>query len=218
MGLALCPAAPPALSAFMLQALLFDLGDVIVGLDFNRAYRALAALTSYRADEIPEIISRANLAGPYECGKLSNDTFHKRFCEALDLDLPYEPFEQLWGDMFVPEPFLPPQFFEGLSRRYRLLLLSNTNDIHFRFIRDRYPMLRRFDDFVLSFEVGAMKPDTRIYEEAILRSGVAAAKCFFVDDKQVNVDAAQRAGIDAVRFEGRGELENQLRDRGVRWD
>ncbi len=202
----------------ILKALLFDLGNVIIGLDFGRAYRTLAGLTQHGADEIPKIISRANLAGPYERGELSNDEFHKRFCAALDLDLAYEPFEDLWGDMFMTEPFLEEHFFEGLGRRYRLLLLSNTNDIHYRFLRERYPMLRHFDDFVLSYEVGTMKPDAKIYNEAIRRAGVAAKEYFFVDDKQINVDAARQAGIDAVRFESRDELERQLRDRGVQWD
>ena len=202
----------------MLQALLFDLGNVIIGLDFERAYRSLAALTAHDAEEIPRIISRANLAGPYERGEISNDEFHKRFCAALDLDLAYGPFEELWGDMFVSEPFLDQPFFEGLSRRYRLVLLSNTNDIHYRFLRERYPMLEHFDDFVLSYEVGVMKPDPKIYDEAIRRAGAPAGECFFVDDKQINVDAARQAGIDAVRFENRDELERQLRNRGVEWD
>lgn len=202
----------------ILKALLFDLGNVIIGLDFERAYRALAGLTRCGADEIPEVIHRANLAGPYERGELSNNEFHKRFCAVLDLDLAYDPFEDLWGDMFVSEPFLPENFLEGLSRRYRLLLLSNTNDIHYRFLRERYLMLRHFDDFVLSYEVGAMKPDAKIYDEAIRRAGAPAGECFFVDDKQINVDAARRAGMDAVRFESRDELERQLRDRSVQWD
>ena len=120
--------------------------------------------------------------------------------------------------MFVSEPFLPENLLEGLSRRYRLLLLSNTNDIHYRFLRERYLMLRHFDDFVLSYEVGAMKPDAKIYDEAIRRAGAPADECFFVDDKQINVDAARRAGMDAVRFESRDELERQLRDRSVQWD
>ena len=201
-----------------MKALLFDLGNVIIGLDFDRAYRALAGMTRYRADELPEIISRANLAGPYERGELSNDEFHRQFCAALDLDLAYEPFEGLWGDMFVTEPFLQKHFFEGLARRYRLILLSNTNDIHYRFIREQYPMLGLFDDFVLSYEIGVMKPDPGIYEEAIRRAGAPAGECFFVDDKQINVDAARRAGIDAECFESRDELERQLRDRGIQWD
>ena len=98
------------------------------------------------------------------------------------------------------------------------MLLSNTNDIHFRFIRKHYPVLRHFDDFVLSYEVGVMKPDAGIYAEALRRAGVPPSECFFVDDKQVNVDAARKAGIDAVRFEGRERLESQLSERGIRWE
>jgi putative hydrolase of the HAD superfamily len=202
----------------MPKAVLFDLGDVIVALDFPKAYRAAARLTRYRAEEIPAIISRANLAGPYERGELSNEEFHRRFCEALDMDLDYGRFEQLWGDMFRPGILLPDKWFEWLTRDYRLLLLSNTNEIHFRFIREHYPVLRHFDDFVLSYEVGVMKPDVGIYEAAVRRAAAAPGECFFVDDKQVNVDAARAAGIDAVRFEGPEQLESELRARGARWE
>jgi len=202
----------------MPQALLFDLGDVIIGLDFPKAYEAAAKLSPFSVDEMPRVISRAKLAGPYERGEISNKQFHRRFCEALEMSLDYDRFEHLWGDMFQLETLLPDELFKELARNYRLLLLSNTNDIHFRFIRERYPVLRHFDDFVLSYEVGVMKPDAGIYAEAVRRAGAAAAECFFVDDKQVNVDAARKAGIDAVRFQGRETFERQLRERGIRWD
>lgn len=199
-------------------ALLFDLGDVIVGLDFGKAYDAAARLSRFSVEEIPRIISRAHLANPYERGEISNQQFHQRFCEVLEMDLDYDQFEQLWGNMFQPELLLPDKFLRGLTRNYRLLLLSNTNDIHFRFIREHYPVLRHFDDFVLSYEVGVMKPDAGIYAEALRRAGVPASECFFVDDKQINVDAARKAGMDAVRFEGRERLESQLSERGVQWE
>ena len=202
----------------MPKALLFDLGDVIIGLDFRKAYEAAAQLSPFSADEIPGVISRANLANPYEPGEMSNAEFHRRFCEALEIDVDYNRFEQLWGDMFQPQPLLPDSLFDGLKRNHRLLLLSNTNDIHFRFIRQRYPLLHHFDDFVLSYEVGVMKPAAGIYAEAVRRAGAPPQECFFVDDKHVNVDAARQASIDAVQFEGRDRLENELRQRGVRWE
>ncbi|MDA1311904.1 MAG: HAD family phosphatase [Acidobacteria bacterium] len=202
----------------MPKALLFDLGDVIIGLDFRKVYEAAATLSRFSAEEIPRVISRANLASPYERGEMSNDEFHRRFCDALQIEIDYGPFEQLWADMFQPRPLLPDALFNGLKRNHRLLLLSNTNDIHFRFIRQHYPLLRHFDDFVLSYEVGVMKPDAGIYSEAVRRTGAPPPECFFVDDKQINVDAAREAGIDAVRFEGHERLESELRQRGVRWE
>jgi HAD superfamily hydrolase (TIGR01509 family) len=76
-------------------------------------------------------------------------------------------------------------------------------------------VLRHFDDFVLSYRIGSMKPSPEIYREAVRSAGCSPAECFFTDDKQENVDAAQQAGIDAIRFQGRMDLERQLGERGI---
>jgi putative hydrolase of the HAD superfamily len=75
-----------------------------------------------------------------------------------------------------------------------------------------------FDVTILSFEVGAMKPDPRIYDEAARRAGVRPAEIFFTDDRQENVTAACEAGFDAVQFEETRQLAAELRRRGVRWN
>jgi putative hydrolase of the HAD superfamily len=199
----------------MIKALLFDLGDVIVGLDFDRAYRKLEGVCRHKSDEIPGIIGRAGLADPYERGQLTNREFHAEFCRALDLEIGYLEFEDLWADMFLPELLLPDVLFEKLGQSRRLVLVSNTNEIHFNFIRRQYPVLRHFDDFVLSYRIGSMKPSPEIYQEAVRSAGCSPTECFFTDDKQENVDAARRAGIDAIRFQGRPDLEWQLSERDI---
>jgi putative hydrolase of the HAD superfamily len=199
----------------MIKALLFDLGDVIIGLDFERAYRKIEGLSRYKGDEIPDVIRRARLADPYERGELSNREFHAEYCRTLDLDIGYPEFEDLWADVFQPEPLLPDALFETLGQSRRLVLVSNTNEIHFNFIQRQYAVLRHFDDFVLSYRIGSMKPSPEIYQEAVRSAGCSPAECFFTDDKQENVDAARRAGIDAIRFEGRLEIERQLKERGL---
>jgi len=82
-------------------------------------------------------------------------------------------------------------------------------------IRRNYPILRHFDEFVLSYEIGSMKPAAKIYQEAIARSGCAAEECFFTDDILVNVEAAREHGIDAVQFHSADQLENELRLRSL---
>jgi putative hydrolase of the HAD superfamily len=96
------------------------------------------------------------------------------------------------------------------------VLLSNTNDLHFRFIRERYPLLRHFDAFVLSYEVKAAKPDPRIYAAAIEAAGCAPHECFFTDDVEAYVDGARRAGIHAEQFTGYENLKGHLAGLGVR--
>jgi putative hydrolase of the HAD superfamily len=197
------------------RAVILDLGNVIVGLDFPRAYRAAASLTGHSAGEIPELIRAANLARPYERGELTSDEFYRRFCRALDLKISYPEFVELWSDMFQPEPILTDGLLRELAATTKLLMLSNTNEIHFEFIRGRSPLVRHFHDFVLSYRVGGMKPDAAIYLDAVRRAGCEPGECFFVDDIEENVAAARQLGIDAETFRSANELEAQLRERGV---
>jgi putative hydrolase of the HAD superfamily len=199
----------------MTQALLFDLGDVIVGLDFDRAYRRVAGLSGRPATAVPALIREARLADPYERGEISSAQFHRQFCQTVGIDLAYDEFREIWEDMFQPELLTPSSFFESVQGKYRLVLLSNTNEIHFHSILRRYPVLGCFDDFVLSYRVGVLKPSLAIYEEAVRAAGCLSGECFFTDDKAENIEGAMTAGLDAVRFEGWPKLEQDLRQRGV---
>jgi putative hydrolase of the HAD superfamily len=106
----------------------------------------------------------------------------------------------------------------GLAARYRLMLLSNTNAIHFEMLRASHPMLRHFHDLVLSYEVKAMKPGPEIFETAIQRAGCRAEECFYTDDIEANVRAARSLGMDAVQFESAVQLEREFETRGIRWE
>ena len=202
----------------MIKAVLLDLGEVVVGLDFPRAYRAAAKLTGYSAEEIPKLISASGLARLYEHGRMSSETFYRKLSAALDLSVGFDEFRGIWENMFDPEPFIAESFLEGLARRTTLLLLSNTNELHFTYLRARYALLRHFHDSILSYEVGSMKPEEGIYREAIRRAGCRPSECFFTDDRAVNVEAALQLGIDATVFRDEATLKHELRERGVEWD
>jgi HAD superfamily hydrolase (TIGR01509 family) len=102
-----------------------------------------------------------------------------------------------------------------LASRYPLILLSNTNELHFENIRARFPLLGHFHHLVLSYQVGAAKPSRRIYDEAVKRAGCLAEECFFTDDVPAYVEGAKQAGIDAVRFLDYPQLEGELRARQI---
>jgi FMN phosphatase YigB (HAD superfamily) len=200
----------------VIKALLFDLGNVIVAFDFRRGYRAIEGYSPYSAEEIPKRISSSGLVPPYERGEISSEEFFRRLSELLSLRVSYEQFCDLWSTIFLPEPLLAEPLLAGLRRRYRMVLLSNTNDIHFRKIRRTYPVVGQFDAHVLSYEVGAMKPSERIYEEAIRQAGCRPEECFYTDDVAEFVEGGRRQGLDAVQFRGAEALEEELRQRGVR--
>ena len=135
----------------------------------------------------------------------------------LDLNCSFDEFRDIWGAIFLPETLIPETMLAALRDRYRLLLLSNTNALHFELLEKAYPILAQFHEHVLSYRVGAMKPSPQIYQAAISAAGCAPQECFFTDDIQAYVDAAREHGIDAVQFHNCEQIQQELRSRGVEW-
>jgi putative hydrolase of the HAD superfamily len=196
------------------KTLIFDLGRVLVYFDFARAYQALEGVCSCPAAEIPKRVFGTGLVEQLETGRMAPRDFYARFSDVLGLTAGYESFCDIWTSIFT-EALLPESLLEDLSRRYRLLLLSNTNPIHFEMIRRAYPHLRHFHDLVLSYEVGAVKPDEAIYRAAIERAHCKPEECFYTDDIPAFVEGGRRMGLDAVQFESREQLERELAARGI---
>jgi glucose-1-phosphatase len=201
----------------MIQTIIFDLGRVIVPFDFKRGYDRLAPLCSLAPEQIPERLRGCDLVTRFESGQIEPREFVREIGAVLGFEPEYDEFCDIWSCVFLPETLIPDSLVEALRRRYRVLLLSNTNAIHFEMIERTYPILRHFDAFVLSYRVGAMKPAPAIYEEAIRQAQCRPEECFFTDDMPAYVEGAKAAGIDAVQFESREQIERELRGRGVEW-
>ena len=199
----------------MTKTVIFDLGRVIVPFDFKRGYARLEPLCDIPAAEIAGRISRTGLVPRFESGQIEPKAFVSELSAALGLRISYQEFCDIWMSIFLPETLIPEELLVEIGNTRRLVLLSNTNVIHFEGIRAQYPLLRRFDAFVLSYEVGAMKPLPAIYEKAIEAARCAPEECFFTDDIQEYVEAAKNMGIDAVQFESAAQIREELRRRGV---
>jgi glucose-1-phosphatase len=209
--------AARGIAAALIRAILFDLGNTIVPFDFRRGYARMEQACPWPAAEIPRRVGRTDLVQRFETGAVGPEEFVRLLCAELDLRMTYAEFCDLWSCIFLPDTLIPESLLASLARRCRLVLVSNTNAIHFEMIRASYPLLRHFHDYVLSYQVGATKPSPRIYREAIARAGCAPGECFFVDDMAVCVEGARGEGMDAVRFESLSRLERDLRARGVVW-
>lgn len=201
----------------MTKAVILDLGNVIVPVDFRRCHAALSRVCSYPPDDVPKRIRDTGLVERFETGDVSSEDFVQQVSAVLKMKVGPEQFWEIWSSIFALEPLIPETMLESLRRRKKLVLLSNTNAPHFEWIQQRYPLLRHFDSLVLSYKVGALKPMPQIYQEAVRQAGCAPQECFFTDDMLPYVEGARRQGIDAVQFESLPQLERELRARGVEW-
>jgi glucose-1-phosphatase len=198
------------------KAVIFDLGRVLIHFDFKRGYRALEGLCPHEAAAIPKLLAGTGLVERFETGLVEPRDFVAEMSRVLELRVDYEQFCEIWSCIFT-DTLVPESMLEGLKARYRLLLLSNTNAIHFEMIRRRYSLLQHFDDLILSYEGKAMKPQPAIYRAAIERAGCRPEECFYTDDIEAYVDGARVMGIDAVQFQGAERLAEEMKARGIAW-
>lgn len=201
----------------MIKTIIFDLGKVIVPFDFQRGYDRMAPLCGYSPKEIPERLRSCDLVTRFEEGKVEPGVFVKELSSILELNASYDEFCGIWSSIFLPDTLIHQDLLIALRERYRLLLLSNTNAIHFEMVTRMYPLLQQFHHHVVSYRVGALKPSPVIYAEAIRQAQCAPSECFFTDDIPAYVEGAKLAGIDAVQFESQAQIERELRARGVDW-
>jgi putative hydrolase of the HAD superfamily len=199
----------------MIKAIIFDLGRVLVPFDFQRGYSRLEPLCGIPASEIPDRLRPTGLVQRFESGGIESRDFFDQLSKHLNLRATYNDFCEIWSSIFLPETLIPDSMIAGLARHYPLILLSNTNAIHFEMIQENYPILRHFRDLVLSYKVGAMKPSPLIYQKAVEAAGCRPEECFFTDDIPEYVAGAKQQGIDAVQFQSAEQIRNELHARGV---
>lgn len=190
-------ASSPETRPAALQALIFDIGNVILRFDFNLALRKLASHSDSAAEAILGLIEPVKAA--YEGGRMERADFQAEVRAILRYTGSDESFIAAWEDIFTEnEPVV--SLIRQLHGRIPLYLLSNTSDIHVDFIFRRHPVFACFTDAVYSYRVRASKPEREIYEIAIRQFGVEPAKTLFIDDLSANVEAALAAGLRAHHY------------------
>ena len=200
------------------RAIIFDLGKVLIAFDFQRGYERMQPVCNLPVAEIRRRIGVSGLVPQLESGELAGREFVTRLGEVLGVSFDYPQFAEIWSSIFLPGTLVPDALVAGLKRRYPLVLLSNTNEIHFEMLERTYPILGHFERRVLSHEVRAMKPDPAIYRKAVELAGCRPEECFFTDDIPEYVAGARAIGIDAVQFQSAAQLEEELAKRNLRWD
>ena len=199
----------------MVKALIFDLGRVLVNVDFDMGYSRMAALSGLSVEEVRERLHDSRLAYAFESGLMPAEEFAARVSELMGVSPSFEEFGDIWYSVFHEGPLLPESFLARLHERYRLVLLSNTNALHYEMLEPRLPVLKHFDAYTLSYKLGSQKPSPAIYRDAVVKAGCDPGECFYTDDIQEYIDGAKAAGIQAALFRGFDRLKSNLRAAGV---
>lgn len=194
----------------MIKTFIFDLGNVIVPFEAESKIKSLQEFTRLKPEDVHEKVLLSEELRLFETGKISSLEVFDFVKKTLDSEMSFEQFIENWNGIFILEPILSEDFIGKLSEKYKLLILSDTNEIHFEFIKQNFPVLKYFDDFVLSYEVGVLKPSKEIFQIAVEKAGCLPEECFFTDDIEKNIAAAKNLGINTVQFISVEQFEKHL--------
>jgi glucose-1-phosphatase len=199
----------------MIKAIIFDLGNVIVSFDHNKIAKKLESVCEYTSDEVFCRAISSTIVREYNLGKISSSEFFEAVNRELNLQIDFVEFSQAWNCTFLTEPIIPEQIIKSLSEKYKLIVLSDTNELHFDFIKENFSALNYFDDFVLSHKVSFLKPSAQIFRAAVERADCSPEECLFIDDSEANVEGAGKLGINGILFISPEQLEKDLKLRGL---
>jgi putative hydrolase of the HAD superfamily len=178
----------------IIKAVIFDLGKVLLRFDFDPAFRRLAKNSARSAEEIRDFFVHSGLEVLYDGGKISSRKFYFEVKRGLGLKMSFSEFRAVWNDIFTPiAPMI--RLVERIHGKKRLVLVSNTNSMHFEHVMYRYPILKKFDRHILSYKEKVRKPDSRIYHRASRACRAHPEEIFYIDDRKDLTQAAKDLGF-----------------------
>jgi glucose-1-phosphatase len=206
-----------------IKNIIFDLGDVILNIDVPIASKSFADLSGKEQSEILTIFKENELFRQFETGLLDESTFRNYVREILQFpDLSDEAIDTAWNSLLLDLPPDRVELLKKLATKYRLFLLSNTSSIHITQVNkilEASTGVEKLDDLFetvfLSYELGLMKPDARIYEEVLARAGLKAEETLFLDDNADNIKSAAQLGIETIHVQKPVTILEYLKDYAV---
>ncbi|MFN2441445.1 MAG: HAD family hydrolase [Thermoanaerobaculia bacterium] len=194
---------------------LFDLGNVLIRLDYDRVLDRIAKKSRVRREELIELMDAPGSYRDLERGLISFREFHQFLRERIGYSEDLRTFRKVWGDFFAGTVEGIEEVLRRVRQQYRIAFLSNSNEVHADVIPRLFGSLfDRSDIFVFSHRLKSAKPDPEIYHRTLETLGTTAQKVLFTDDLAENVTAARNAGIEAFHFTSAVDLLRDLEERG----
>jgi HAD superfamily hydrolase (TIGR01509 family) len=179
----------------------FDLGKVLVDFDYSIAARKVAARSTKPLADLIALLSTSPLIVQYECGQVTRREFYEKVREAVGFQGTLEEFGGYFADIFAAMPAMIALHAELRRRGVPTYIFSNTNDLAVEHVKKNFPFFRNFDGYIYSHEIGAMKPDPKIYAAMEKMCGRSGADIIYLDDRPENVQGGLARGWKAVLHE-----------------
>jgi len=199
----------------MINCVISDLGKVILFFDNFIFFQKMTEYCPYSVHNIAERVHRyKDMIRSFDMGKTEPEDFYREVIHKLESKIGQDTFFRIYNDVFSLNPPVL-DLLRRLKTNNKLILLSNTDVERFGFIKKKFPEIFLFDDYILSYEVGYIKPHPEIYIEALKKARVRAEECVFLDDLPENIERAQRLGMNVILYGPQIDLEVRLKQMNV---
>ncbi len=199
----------------MMKTILFDLGNVLFLFSHERMCNQIGQLFGQPGEAIRKYLFDDGHLKAFEAGQLSETEMQRAMENAFGKRVDFDALRLAASDIFELNRPMVPIIHQLHEQGYRLVLLSNTSVSHMEFLLERYQIMQKFDDFVLSFEVGSVKPQPAIYEAALQAILCSPAECLYTDDLLPNIQGAVPFGLKTHLFTTASTLRHALAQEGV---
>jgi len=182
---------------------IFDMGNVIIDIDFKRVLGVWSHLSGTPLATLTERFKMGEVFQQHERGEISDEQFAADLCNEMGIALSFEQFSAGWHAVFVGlRPEVITLFQKLREEGHRVVVLSNTTRLHLDFWPQHYPEIEaNTDAMYLSQNLGMRKPEPEIFQHVLEKEGFTADQAVFFDDVAENIEAARAAGIEAVWVE-----------------
>ena len=177
----------------------FDLGKVLLDFDYSIAGRRLAAQATMPAAAVDKFLNQSPVLHRYETGRLTRQELFAEVRQATGFRGNLEAFGGFFADIFTEMPEMTALHAALRRQGIPTYIFSNTNDLAMEHVRRNFPFFAGFDGYILSYEIGAMKPDAKIYEALETLTGKRGAEILYLDDRPENVAAGAARGWQVIR-------------------
>ena len=184
-----------------IKNLLIDFGGVLINLDRQRCIENFRKLGLQNVDELLNVYHQQGIFMQQEKGLITSAEFRHSIREMASKSLTDQQIDEAWNSFLVDVPTYKLDLLLKLREKYVVYLLSNTNEIHWRWSCEHafpyrgFRVEDYFEKIYLSFEMRMVKPDAEIFETVLADANIDPKETFFIDDSEANCQAAQKLGI-----------------------
>jgi len=197
------------------EVVVFDLGKVLVDFDYSIAARRIAARSTMPPRDIQHFIDHSPLLLRYETGLMTREEFFSEIRNTTGFLGDLDEFGQFFADIFSPMDDMIALHARLLERGVPTFIFSNTNDLAIAHIRRNFPFFAKFNDYVLSYEHRAMKPNAKLYEVVERVTGRKGKQILYLDDRIENAQAGVARGWHVIQHLDAEESKARITELGL---